>query len=279
MRAKDCLENNRKVLSCFEEIDLILADLYRIRHDINATKKYYDQILNADIRYSEWVDEYQEWKELHRKYGASYREPEYIRYEDEIDKNIVLNVREELLRVVEADESFGYITCLLLGHPSCDIDTLKVERSIREDLMLELNVSYNRIRELENSLGLLPKEENSSELLPNEENSLELLQKEENSPLQTEANRVKHNKCRTLKVTTDVLVEILNQLKIGENVSDKTKIARFISYITDYSKDTIRQRLSNKEELTSSHLEEIEFVNKLLKDINSSITISCNNRR
>lgn len=86
-------------------------------------------------------------------------------------------------------------------------------------------------------------------------------------------------KGRTMKITTDVLVELLNKTGINENNSDKTKIAKLISYITGFSENTIRQRLSNKEELTSNHKDEIERINKILSGLNTGISIKYNKNR
>jgi hypothetical protein len=46
---------------------------------------------------------------------------------------------------------------------------------------------------------------------------------------------------------------------------DKAKMARLISYLTGFSAERIRQRLSNTDELTSYHKEEIEAINKVDK--------------
>ena len=84
---------------------------------------------------------------------------------------------------------------------------------------------------------------------------------------------------RTMKITTDVLVRLLDKIGINEVNSDKTKIAKLISYITGFSENTIRQRLSNQEELTSKHKDEIERVNKILSGLNIGISIKYNKNR
>jgi hypothetical protein len=84
---------------------------------------------------------------------------------------------------------------------------------------------------------------------------------------------------RTLKVTADVLLSILNKSGISSLSDDKAKIARLIGYLTGFSVERIRQRLSNTEELTSRHKDEVEFVNKLLKELNSDISITYNKQR
>ena len=84
---------------------------------------------------------------------------------------------------------------------------------------------------------------------------------------------------RTLKVTTDVLVLILQKAGISIASDDKAKIARLIGYITDFSDEKIRQRLSNSDELTSYHKEEVENINKILKDLNIDISMTYNKNR
>jgi hypothetical protein len=84
---------------------------------------------------------------------------------------------------------------------------------------------------------------------------------------------------RTLKITADVLLSILNKSGISSLSDDKKKIARLIGYLTGFSTERIRQRLSNTEELTSRHKDEVEYVNKLLKELNCDISITYNKKR
>jgi len=83
---------------------------------------------------------------------------------------------------------------------------------------------------------------------------------------------------RTLKVTTDVLMALLKKAGISAASDDKAKIARLISYLTNFSEEKIRQRLSNTDELVSYHREEVENINKIFKELNSDISIQYNNK-
>jgi len=83
---------------------------------------------------------------------------------------------------------------------------------------------------------------------------------------------------RTLKVTTDVLMSLLKKAGISAASDDKAKIARLISYLTNFSEEKIRQRLSNTDELVSYHREEVENINKIFKELNSDISIQYNNK-
>ena len=84
---------------------------------------------------------------------------------------------------------------------------------------------------------------------------------------------------RTQKVTTDTLMLILEKAGISAVSDDKAKIARLIGYITDFSDERIRQRLSNSDELTSYHKDEVENINKILNDLNANISIAYNKHR
>ena len=97
--------------------------------------------------------------------------------------------------------------------------------------------------------------------------------------LQPIENEVPDASGRTMKVTTDVLIELLDKAGFNENNSDKTKISKFIAYITGFSENTIRQRMTNREELTSKHKDEVEKINKILSELNIDISIKYNKKR
>jgi hypothetical protein len=84
---------------------------------------------------------------------------------------------------------------------------------------------------------------------------------------------------RTMKVTTDVLVEILKLAGISAKNTDKTQIANLIGYLTGYSNEAIRKRLSNTEELTRRHKTEVDKINQILENLNIQISIKYNNNR
>lgn len=77
---------------------------------------------------------------------------------------------------------------------------------------------------------------------------------------------------RTMKVTSDTVLLLLKELKATQR-TDNTVIAAFTSYLTGFSAEKIRQRLSNTEELTYKHKSEVDFVNDLFSKlkINKSI--------
>lgn len=83
---------------------------------------------------------------------------------------------------------------------------------------------------------------------------------------------------RTMKVTSDTVFLLLKELKAIQN-TDNTVIAAFINYLTGFSSEKIRQRLSNTEELTITHKKEVEFINGLLSKLNISNSLTYNKRR
>lgn len=83
---------------------------------------------------------------------------------------------------------------------------------------------------------------------------------------------------RTMKVTSDTVLLLLKELKVTQS-TDNTAIAAFTNYLTGFSAEKIRQRLSNTEELTSKHKTEVEFVNELLSKLNINKSITYNKNR
>jgi hypothetical protein len=106
---------------------------------------------------------------------------------------------------------------------------------------------------------------------------IQLLQQPPDTP--EKDNPEKSGTKRTQKVTTDVLMLLLQKSGISATSDDKAKMARLISYLTDFSEEKIRQRLSNTDELTSYHREEIETVNKILAELNCDVSIKYNKQR
>ena len=83
---------------------------------------------------------------------------------------------------------------------------------------------------------------------------------------------------RTMKVTSDTVLLLLKELKATQS-TDNTVIAAFANYLTGFSTEKIRQRLSNAEELTTSHKKEVEFVNELLSKLNINNSLTYNKHR
>lgn len=69
-----------------------------------------------------------------------------------------------------------------------------------------------------------------------------------------------------LGVATDLILILLRKANIA-SYADNTKMAALISLVTDYSKDKIRQRLSETSPLAKRHQQEIETVNNVLESL------------
>ena len=249
MRAKDCLEKmSEKTMIHFDLVNRIVNDLYKIRHDKEATVNYYDQILIADIR----DDEHKDWEQLHQEYGALEREPQYDKHKDEIGKEAASSVRYELLNVVQYDKSFGYIVVLLKKEKILPEKNSEVEDALRQELIEELDTAQKKISKLEEQLTC---------------ENIEIL-KQNSNRLDISINR------GSMSIVSVVLYEILKKLDV---LKDKgiynTNVANFISYITGYSDKTIRQRLSNIYDFADGQKEEIDRANKLLEEVGIEITI------
>ncbi len=81
----------------------------------------------------------------------------------------------------------------------------------------------------------------------------------------------------TQAVTSELVYTLLKKLNITQQ-ADNTKIAQLIEYITGYSHNTIRKRIgeiqNNNKEYTENQLQEIDRVNKLLKNISTDIRLN-----
>ena len=69
-----------------------------------------------------------------------------------------------------------------------------------------------------------------------------------------------------LGVATDLILILLRKANIA-SYADNTKMATLISLLTDYSKEKIRQRLSDTSPLAKRHQPEIEAVNNVLESL------------
>lgn len=155
MRAKEYLKNRQKTIYYYNEVARIVNELYKIRHDKEETKNYYERILTSDIRYDVWKKEYTEWQALHAEYGASDLEPIWIAIEGEVERVDADNIRKELLKVVKNDNTFKYITCLLSNQSYdsfLESEEKVIDNAIIEELTDRLNLFETRVIELKEQL-------------------------------------------------------------------------------------------------------------------------------
>lgn len=92
-----------------------------------------------------------------------------------------------------------------------------------------------------------------------------------------ESNLESKEQKRTLNVTTETIFLLLKKIKVTQN-ADNTSMAAFISYLTGFSMQRIRQRLSQMDELKLANKVEVDEVNKLLNKLNISESITYSKR-
>lgn len=79
-----------------------------------------------------------------------------------------------------------------------------------------------------------------------------------------------------MKVSSVVILELLNKIESGKAYNDLTKICRLIAQITGNSYRSIYRANQAKISFTKYHSKQIEKVNKTLKELNTSISIDMN---
>jgi len=78
------------------------------------------------------------------------------------------------------------------------------------------------------------------------------------------------------KIRAVVIMELLQKLELGRAYNDLTKICKLISLLTGASYNNIRNQIHKGIHFSEYHHKEIEETNKILKDLNTSITIDMN---
>ena len=77
----------------------------------------------------------------------------------------------------------------------------------------------------------------------------------------------------TMKVKSIVILELLTKMQLGKSRNDLSKICRLIAYLTDISYNSVYNAMQNGVCFTDHHKEEIKKANKILKDLNTLISI------
>lgn len=86
------------------------------------------------------------------------------------------------------------------------------------------------------------------------------------------AEDVPDEKGRTQRVIIQLLYAIFQKFSVTAN-ADNAPLAKLFGYIGGYSSEKVRQLLSSLR-LTSSHRNEVNKVNQMLKDVNCGISIT-----
>ena len=144
MTAKEYLRKYQKAMYYFDEIDLILSELYEMRHNKEMTENYYERILQSDERYEEWENEYKKWSDALAENGGQigfqlidgtveYVGTDFRLNDGEFGISYAKNIREELLKVIREDKSFGHLFNLLSKDKDNFITQQEIEKAIREE--------------------------------------------------------------------------------------------------------------------------------------------------
>ena len=78
----------------------------------------------------------------------------------------------------------------------------------------------------------------------------------------------------SMKVKSVVILELLKALQLGPAHNDLSKISRLISYLTDFSYNSVYQALKTGISLSDFHNDEIQKANTILKNLKSTISIN-----
>ena len=110
-------------------------------------------------------------------------------------------------------------------------------------------------------------------------NWIETLRAEEDRLSDMDDGTQETSKKRTLCLgaATDLLLILLKKANIA-SYADNTKMANLISLVTDYSKDKIRQRLSNCAPLARQHQPEAVAANRVLESLGIDDRLSLSNK-
>jgi hypothetical protein len=123
MNAQDYIDKHKSDIKYLAEIECILEELRPLRFDNRRTEKYHSEKLTADWRYKQYSEDRIE-DQLN---GLDVSNIVFSSNIGEIKIDIAPSVRRQLLDVVKADETFGYIYFLLQSEQNRIIKGFAVE--------------------------------------------------------------------------------------------------------------------------------------------------------
>lgn len=110
MRAKEYLFVNESKLTYAKEIGNLLEKLSLLRLDKEATEVFYNQVLSSDVH----IKNYNYQKKMHDSKNAMQQDtPVKENFEGELSIENSSGIRKEMLKVIQQDESYGYLYYLL----------------------------------------------------------------------------------------------------------------------------------------------------------------------
>ena len=80
----------------------------------------------------------------------------------------------------------------------------------------------------------------------------------------------------SIKVRSVTILELLQKLQLGKAYNDLTKICKLIAFLIGNSYNSIYNEVQKGIYFTKFHSKQIDEVNKILKELNTSISIDIN---
>lgn len=110
MRAKEYLYLHKSQMTYANEIKKLLERLSVLRLDKEATEVFYNQVLSSDVH----IKNYNYQKKMHDSKNAMQQDtPVKENYDGELSIENSSEIRKEMLKVIQQDESYGYLYYLL----------------------------------------------------------------------------------------------------------------------------------------------------------------------
>jgi hypothetical protein len=92
----------------------------------------------------------------------------------------------------------------------------------------------------------------------------------------TETPQKDNSDVASIKVRSVVILEMLKQMQLGTAHNDLTKICKLVAFLTGNSYNSIYNEAQKGIFFSKFHSKQIEEANKILKELNASISIDMN---
>ncbi|MDR1756997.1 MAG: hypothetical protein LBR65_08615 [Culturomica sp.] len=92
----------------------------------------------------------------------------------------------------------------------------------------------------------------------------------------TETSEKDHQDVASIKVRSVIILELLNKLQLGTAYNDLSKICKLIAFLIGNSYNNIYNQLQKGIYFCQFHTKQIDEANKILSDLNTSISIDKN---
>lgn len=106
MRAIEYLVNLKKHFPKYEELYRVIRELMPLRLDREKTEQYFDKYLSNDLHYERFYKDYKIWE---NENGMIEEKPRYEEAPRSIYHEYAIGFRNNLIDIINTDESFGYL--------------------------------------------------------------------------------------------------------------------------------------------------------------------------